>query len=155
LCLGTSPEFTSADQQVEDRSDPPDEGHHDPDQLLQAGQVGAAKDVDQAEDECDGVEKDRQQDLDENPSSPNSSRRWSPLAHHPKHIRGLTVLSTECGRLMTMIGMSKRIKKRTWRLLTERSCPSCGRPIESARVLRAGRWYCSDTCAAAAAGPSS
>ena len=53
-----------------------------------------------------------------------------------------------------MIGMSRRIKKRTWRLLMERSCPSCGRVIDSARVLRAGRWYCSDTCAAAAAGPS-
>src|SRR5437588_3259332 len=60
-----SPEPAVAQQDVQDRADAPDERDDDPDHLFRAAQVGAADDVDHAQDPGDRVEKDRQEDLDD------------------------------------------------------------------------------------------
>src|SRR5438876_3295405 len=61
----TSPQLAAAEDEVEDGADPPEEGDDDPQDLPQPAQVLAVDDVDHAEHEGDGVEKDREQDFDD------------------------------------------------------------------------------------------
>src|SRR5215510_3234774 len=66
-----SPHLAATDQDVQDGADAPDEGYDRPDKLLQTGQVSAAEHVDQAEHERNGMQKDRQQDLDQQLHDPS------------------------------------------------------------------------------------
>src|SRR5579864_8103782 len=63
LSLVTSPEGPAPEEQIEDRADAPEEGDDDPQELGEAAHVLAVDDVDHAQDEGDGVEEDREQDL--------------------------------------------------------------------------------------------
>ena len=56
----------AASQQVQDGPYSPEETDDRPDHLLDSGQVVATRDVDERQDKGDGVQEDRQQDLDEN-----------------------------------------------------------------------------------------
>lgn len=62
---GLSPHFAAADENVEDRPDTPHQGDDHPDDLLDACEVAATEDVDQAQHEGDRVKEDRKQDLDQ------------------------------------------------------------------------------------------
>src|SRR6266851_6573347 len=71
----SSPERTVRQKQIEDRADAPQERDDDPYQLLHAAHVGAPDDVDDAEDPGQGMEKDRQQNLDEKLHGPIACSR--------------------------------------------------------------------------------
>src|SRR5579864_893429 len=65
MCRGRSPEAAAAQDEVEDGADAPEEGDHNPQDLLQARQVRAADDVDHAQHESHRMQKDRKQHLDD------------------------------------------------------------------------------------------
>src|SRR5713226_4367092 len=58
------PEGAVAQKDVEDGTDPPDEGDDDPEDLLHAAHFGAPDDVDHTQDPGNRMQKDRQQNLD-------------------------------------------------------------------------------------------
>src|SRR6266516_2247725 len=60
-----APQGTVADEDVQDRADPPDEADDPPDDLLGGRQVLPAGEVDDHQDEGDRVQEDRDQHLDE------------------------------------------------------------------------------------------
>src|SRR5438552_5134770 len=74
---GGLPELSAAQEQVEDWADAPEEADDDPQHLRHSAHVLAVDDVDHAKDERDGVEEDRQQDLDDelDHAAPSVSRQ--------------------------------------------------------------------------------
>src|SRR6266700_1489521 len=76
------PELPAAQEDVQDRADAPDERDHDPQHLPEPAQVLSVDDVDHAQDESNGVQKDREQDLDNQLHHARASRftmAWSGL----------------------------------------------------------------------------
>src|SRR5947209_20441798 len=75
-----SPELAAAQQDVQDRADAPEEADDDPQHLGDAAHVPPVDDVDDGQDERNGVEEDREQDLDEELHQNATSTRGQPPA---------------------------------------------------------------------------